>query len=276
MGAVAKKKSADIIPFDYGADANSGYENQSSSDYQIPFLVLLQAMSPQCGDPEDGGVEGARPGMLFNSVTHEVFSGKDGVEFVPAYTEHLFLEWVPRDQGGGIVGRHTPDSEIVARAKANSDFGKYKTPSGNDLVEAFQIYGVLVGEDGDANGMAVISFTSTKIKVYKNIITKLRMFTIKTSDGRKINPPLFAHKLRISSFKDRNSQGEFHNFVVNPAVDKDVRASLIDPTSSLFEEAKQCMEMVKSGIAQADYASQTHEGSGTRSGGDAADDDIPF
>ena len=259
--AVAKKKETGsaVVAYDYGEDANAGFENQTGEDFAIPFLSVLQALSPQVADPSDGGVEGARPGMLFNTVTETVFDGKDGVEIIPALTEHVFMEWVPRKQGGGFVARHEINSDIVARAKEGAPgFGKYSTsydadgqPNGNDLVETFYVYGVLVGETLEP---IVIAFTSTKISVYKRFNTKLNMFTTKQGD-RKIKPPIFAHRIRVTTVKQKNNEGEFFNFAMAPA-EVDIAHSLLETSDPRFLAAKGCREMVASGAARASYETQ--------------------
>ena len=94
---------------DYGEQAGAGYEGTTTDDFAIPYLNLLQAMSPEVA--EDGSkLEGASAGMMVNSVTKELYDGKKGLVFVPCSTSHVFVEWRPRDSGGGIVARHLRNS----------------------------------------------------------------------------------------------------------------------------------------------------------------------
>lgn len=267
--AVAKRGVTAVAAFDYGDDADAGFENQTGDDLAIPFLGVLQALSPQVADVSDGGVQGAKAGFLFNTVTDAIFDGKDGIEIIPALTEHVFVEWVPRTQGGGFVARHLATSEVVKLAKEGApSFGQYSTsyaqdgtPNGNDLVETFYVYGVLVAESPEP---IVLAFTSTKIAVYKRWNTKLNMFTLKVGD-RKIRPPLFAHRVRVTTVKQKNNAGEFHNFALAPA-EGDVKSSLLAPDDELFIVARDCGEMVKSGAARASYETQRSEGSSDAQG----------
>lgn len=274
---VAAAKSTEIAAYDYGSDGGAGFENQTSSDYSIPFITVLQQMSPQVKDPDDGGIEGARPGMILNTVTGEIFPGKDGIEFIPALTQHTFVEWVPKDAGGGFVAVHQIDSPVVAQAKANSkEFGKLKLANGNELVETFYVYGV-VAFDGEPQEMAVIAFTSTKIKVYKKFSTTINMFTVKLPDGRKQKPPLYAHSLKITTAKEKNTKGDFFNFAIVPA-NGSVATSLLAPTDPRFQAAKDCYDMVKGGTARASYETQDTTGGGDSSGGTQrmASEEAPF
>jgi hypothetical protein len=266
--AVAKKGASAIAAYDYSGDEGAGFENQTSDDLAIPFLGVLQALSPQVADPSDGGIANAKAGMLFNTVTEVIFDGKDGVEIIPALTEHVFVEWVPRNRGGGFVARHELTSDVVKEAKEGSkSFGRYSTDytptgddknpfQGNDLVETFYVYGVLVGEVLEP---IVLAFTSTKISVYKRFNTKLNMYTQKQGD-RKIRPPLYAHRIRLTTVKQKNADGEFHNFALASA-EGDVKSSLLNPDDERFVAAKGCREMVLSGTARASH--ETERGSDT-------------
>jgi hypothetical protein len=78
MGAVAKKKNAelstdvmdDILEF---AGEGATYD---SSEMQIPFIRILQAMSPQLKKREAQYIEGSEQGDMFNNVTMELFTGR--------------------------------------------------------------------------------------------------------------------------------------------------------------------------------------------------------
>ena len=267
---VAKRQAGDIVVFDYADYDGQGFENQTADDLATPFLGILQALSPQVEDVDQGGIEGAKAGMIFNTVTDELHEGKTGVLFVPAMTQHVFVEWVPRDAGGGFVAVHEPTSELVAQAKAEADdFGKYRIGE-NDLVETFYVYGVACGESpDDPTELAVLAFTSTKIKVYKRWNTKLSMFMVKTDDGRKIKPPMFAHLTRMTSVADKNNKGKFFNVSLQPA-NTTVRDSLLSPNDPRFEAAVACKDMVDKGVARASFETQQSASTGGGAEGGAA------
>lgn len=279
---------------DFGEDGGSGFENQDSSFISIPFMNLLQALSPQL---EDEKYEGSNPkaGMLFNTVTEEFISGKDGITIVPAHTERLFVEWIPRDQGGGFVAAYDPNDAATKEMIAKGDgFGTIKLENGNDLIETFYVYGVVVEGDSPA-GMIVIPFTSTKIKVFKGLNTKLKTFAHRRY-GMRTAPPLWAHQLHIGSSKEKNNKGDFYNFAVTSAVDAfehdgktghggvvdalfkakvlkkgdvvpAIVASMLTPGDERYEAAKACAEMVKTGAARADHENQNAAGGNTSPGG---------
>lgn len=254
--ALAKTTSTAVgAVHDYGVDAGQGFEHQTRADIAIPFLNVLQPLSPEITNNE-----AARAGMLFNSVTEQLTDGKTGLVFIPATTRHVFVEWVPREKGGGFVGIHEIESEVVKNARAASkEFGKYTTPAGNQLQETFYVYGVLLDDEGAPGEMAILAFTSTKITPYKRWNTKINMFTVKTPSGAKVRPPLFAHQVRITTTKEKNNKGEFFNVDLQPAVNNSVAESLLPPGHPALEAAKDLRKLVDDGVAKADYTSQRPE-----------------
>jgi hypothetical protein len=256
------------MPFDYGTEAGSGWEGTSNEDFAIPFLSILQSGSPQVKKKGAEYVEGAEEGMLYNTATGELYDGDTGVQIIPCYTEHIFIEWKNKQtDGGGFVGVHSIDSDVVAQARAASkEFGKYTVPveGGNphDLVETFVFYAIQLDAAGEIVGPCMISCSSTKIKAYKAIMTPLRQV--------KGRPPLFAFKLRVATVPEKNAKGDFFNFKITPANGSPVE-SLIDPATDLFTVAKEFKDQVVQGKAKIDHSKANAGGS---AGGDPPD--VPF
>jgi len=255
---VKKETGVSTAVHDYGADAGGGFEGTKAKDLTIPFLMLLQANSPQV---ENHQPEGSKTGMLLNSVTGVLYDAnydrknvKAGVPFQPCFRQDAYVEWTPRDNGGGIVDRHMPDAKVVvdAIAAAEKKFGKLKLKNGNELVQTHYIYGNTLDEEGKMpNGFAVISCTGTKIKPFKNWFTAMYML--------KGRPPLFAHRILLQSFPDSNKKGKFANFVFAP-FGKDMLSSLIDPRteSDLLDAGRRLRDMVASGEAKAASEQREH------------------
>lgn len=261
---------------DYGEYQGQGFEHQSQKDIAIPFIAVLQALSPQVEK-----MPGAKAGMLYNTVTEELHKSEEGLLFIPAVTQHCYVEWVPRAKGGGFVGIHAMDSDVVKQATEDSkEFGRLKVGKlaegtapkddpRNDLMETFYIYGVLA-DDTNPVGMAVLAFTSTKIKVYKKFNTKVRTHLVQVPSGARINPPLFANLTRVRSFKDKNPKGEFYNFELVPAVEGDLKKSLLNIEDPRFQAAVDCKKAVESGVARAAFDTQSKAGDGD------SEEKIPF
>ena len=70
----------------------TGLEDTSSDDFAIPFLQLLQALSPQLNKNDGKYVKGAEQGNIFNTVTGEATDGDEGLIVVPCYYNKKYLE----------------------------------------------------------------------------------------------------------------------------------------------------------------------------------------
>lgn len=222
---------------DYGSMSGSGFEGATPEDFAMPFLALLQPLSKACQENPD-----ARPGMLMNTVSKELFDGKKGIIFVPCARQHNFVEWKPKDQGGGIVARHEPTSDVVVEAKkASKVYGTYFTGDGNELVETFYFVGFVLDhpEATEPSGVVVVTFSSTKIKTYKRIMQVLNTF--------KGRPPLFANRLLITSVQEKNNKGSYFNYSIAPLLGG-VGESLIPPGHPLLHAGQELNKQVQSGM----------------------------
>lgn len=267
--AVKDAPGALSIAVDYGEDAGSGFEGMTQEDFKVPFLNVLQTNSPQLDESSGKYIEGAKAGMLHNSATDDVYSGKEGVVFVPCLTKHVYIEWRPRDAGGGFVGQHEFDSDLVAKAKAASTaFGKYTSPDGNQLVETFYIYAVVCDEQANPVGPVVIQATSMKIKPYKGWASKVGAYMQAVKDGngnvvRKIRPPIFAHLTRMTTVGQKNAKGSFYNIKLDPARAGNgvsaLEASLLDPKGAAFQAAKDFKALIEGGTVKVDHSSERSE-----------------
>lgn len=259
-----KAESTAVQLYDYGEHAGVGFENTTAEDYSIPFLNLLQALSPEVQEGGEKAVPNARPGMFMNSVTRELIDGKKGLILVPCETQHVYVEWIPRDAGGGMVGIHSTTSDVVKEAKAGqASFGKLKCKAvegklPNDLIETFYMFCLVLEDVGSTKvkDTILLAFTSTKIKRYKSIMTRLRTFNAKT--------PLFAHRLKCVSVTDKNRKGQpFFNFEVTPALG-DVIDSLINPMidgqpNPILVTGDSFVKSIRGGIGKVAYETATED-----------------
>ncbi len=276
---VAKTKNTAVAEsYDYGDAGGAGFEDTKGTDLSIPFLNVLQSNSPEVQQSKDGSV---RIGMIKNTVTGEVVNGDDGFVFCPVHKEEAFVEWIPRLAGGGFVGLHDPASSEVQDAieanggripKKGADGKKIPLKIGdNELVETYYMYGLILNDEGTvANGFAVIAFTSTKIKPYRDFLTSMYML--------KGKPPMYANRARFKTNVQTNDAGTFANFEIS-ALNDTWGSSLIPPGDELLEDSSRFRDMVLNGLARADFSNQQDDGGSAASGGTGktvSDDETPF
>jgi hypothetical protein len=200
--------------------AREGFENQTGDDVLIPILSIAHGLSKVVqGDL----IEGIKVGDLYNTVTMQKY--EKPVIVIPCSSEHYFDEQLPDGtRTGQLIMRHTADSQVVLDAKEDLaiarakdpkiPYGKFETRgSGHDLVEKFVLYCLRLA---DVNAFEpveqlVITFRGFGIRYYKALNTAL--------DNRPGGPPMFANRVAVSTFPDRNKAGkEFPSFLLRPAI----------------------------------------------------------
>lgn len=261
---MVKAQTQEIATFDFDGDEGRGFEHQSKADISIPMIVLLQFMSPQV-TKRVAGSNGrvAQAGDFMNTVTNEVIDGTVGFLFVPATTRHMYAKWVPRGDGGGFRGHLMPEDPVVEAARVEAEkrrladpkarFGKLETEDGLQLVETFYVYGALSTEDGEAAGMAMLAFSSTKIAVYRKWQTRLAGVRVRNSAGKSVRPPLFTHLTRITSSLESNDLGDFFVPAITTADPRGIMNSMLRADDDRYQMAKSALQMMESGDAKVNY-----------------------
>ena len=84
-----------VIDALFEADAGLGLENIGTEDLALPFLKVLSRQDPVLDDLD------AKAGDIYNTVTNEVYSGKEGVRVIPCAFQKRFIQWAPRGSGSG-------------------------------------------------------------------------------------------------------------------------------------------------------------------------------
>ena len=230
-----------------------------SSEMQIPFVRLLQPLSPQLNKKKAEYIEGASAGDAFNNVTNQYWDGETGITVIPCFQTTKYLEFVPREQGGGFRGEISPTDPVLQRTARSGS--KEILPHGNELVKSDQHFCLIVEEDGSFQP-AVIDMKSTQLKVSRRWKTMIAMMKVKhPKDGRLTTPPVFATMWRLTSVEETNDQGSWSNWAVEKVGTVENR--------DLFLEAKAFRDSIVAGEVKA--AAEDH-GSSSR----VDDSDIPF
>ena len=183
--AVAKKgKAGEVANTDLLAGLTAAGEQReamSKDDMSIPFLQILQSLSPQCTKGEPEYIKGAEPSELFNTVTQDRFPTLDdddnpitGVHVVSISYKATFIEWVPRSQGGGFVQEYdiaAGSTAITQRNENNHDIIQPGSPigtPGNQLAYTHTHFLFIVDKETGKSRPAVVSMTATQVKPSKN------------------------------------------------------------------------------------------------------------
>ena len=253
MNQVAKKEKSDVaLTGMFEEDANTSFSNMGSEDFALPFLRVLGQLSPETNKRDAKYVEGAEPGMIFNTVTKQMYDGEKGVSIIPCYYKREYVEWSDRGEGTSApIAIHAVDSGIIKDTTRDASY-KDRLPNGNYL-ENTASYFVLL-ESGEA---ALISMKSTQLKVSRSWNSMMNSIKLKGKNGM-FTPAMCSHVYNLKTVQQSNDKGTWFGWnvsLVGPVQDK-----------NMYEAAKQFASSVSTGAVEAKHGE----------GETKSKDDVPF
>ena len=207
---VIKKDTGSVSLF--GDDLQKGFENMTQEDMALPFVRILGQLSPQVTDGDAKYIDGAKPGMIYNTVTSECFDGKKGIKVIPCYYKKDFPEWSDRGDGPGApVAVHLPNSPVIQTGKR--DGSKIRLPNGNYLEETASYY-VLVETKTGGMTPALITMKSTQLNVSKKWNSMMKTIQIPDGKGGFAIPPMHGVVYNLQSVLQKNDKGSWYGWSV--------------------------------------------------------------
>lgn len=198
-----------------------GFENTTSDDYAIPYLSVLQKGSPQVDEDDPEYIENSKPGMLFDSVTREVIpSTRDNeVIIIPCAFERQFVEWAPRESGGGIKGVYSVEEGQRMLRTTSKPEGQSRDvlPNGNSLADTRLHYVIYINPMTGVIGRALISMTSTQLKYSRRWMSVQSGVKIDGPNGTKVQAPSFACQYKVLTTREENDSGSWYSWTIESA-----------------------------------------------------------
>jgi hypothetical protein len=240
------------------ASAGEQYqETMSKDDMSIPFIQILQQLSPQCTKGQPEFIKGAESSDLFDTVTQELFKTRDdsdnpivGIQILPIFYKRTFIEWVPRSQGGGLVQEYSVEdglSIVTKRNENNLDIIQEGSPlgkPGNQLNDTHTHFVFVIRHDGSFKP-AVLTMASTQIKPSKDLNAMVSEHVL--PDGRKA--PRFFGIYNVTTTQRSNDQGIWYVWKFERAGDV-----LSMGRMDLFKEAKKFLDGILAGEHKVDHS----------------------
>ncbi|TXH50790.1 MAG: hypothetical protein E6Q97_19655 [Desulfurellales bacterium] len=226
-----KTNALALMGVDFAADAGMGMEGVDKDSFAIPFIALLQGLSPQLET-----VDAAKPGLFINTITDEVFKE---VLVVPCAYQRRYLRWAPRSEGGGYKGEYNPiDIETGKILGVEKDADGRLRLEGDELKDTRNHFVLMQSESG-AWQPALLSLSSTQIKKSKRWMSRIQGIELRTPEGKAFNPPSFSHVYKLKAVKEENSKGSWWG----------VDVELVEPVSDaeLYLRAKEFNKQVAAG-----------------------------
>jgi hypothetical protein len=241
MNQVAQKKSAQLPANIFEEDAAKGLGKLGQEDLALPFLKILGQLSPEVNKRDGKYVEGAEPGMIFNSVSGELYDGTKGITVVPCFYKLEYIEWKDRGEGsGGPVQIHDSSSDIMSQTKTDANY-KDRLPNGN-YVEKTASHFVLITNPTAAT--ALISMKSTQLKISRKWNSMMAGIKMKGKNGL-FTPASFSHEYRLRTVQQSNDKGTWFGWEVQK----------IGPVENaeLYQQAKVFAESISKGNVKAKH-----------------------
>ena len=123
MNEVQQKTNASLPANVFEQDASKGLGNISQQDLALPFLKILGQLSPEVNERDGKYVKGAKAGMIFNSVTGELYDGVKGIDVIPCFYKLEYIEWKDRGEGlGAPIAIYDSSSDIMSKTKPAANY----------------------------------------------------------------------------------------------------------------------------------------------------------
>lgn len=189
-------------------DAQSGFNGMNQDDFALPFLRLLTATSPEIGE-----LEGAMPGMIYNTVTGELYDGKKGIEVIPVAYVRQYIEWAPRGSGSGApIAIYPATSDILSRTHREPGDNKDYLDNGNYIENTANHYVMVLGSDGVPNP-ALITMKSTQLKKSRKWNSMMMSVKMMGKNG-PFTPPMYSHIYRLTTQAESNDKGKWYGWEI--------------------------------------------------------------
>ncbi len=244
MNEVTEKKSAPLPANMFEEDAAKGLGAIGQEDLALPFLKILGQLSPEVNKRDGKYVEGAEPGMIFNSVSGELYDGVKGIDVIPCFYKLEYIEWKDRGEGPGApVAIYDSSSDIMSKTKADASY-KDRLPNGNYIEKTASHFVIITG---DSPSTALISMKSTQLKISRKWNSMMSGIKLKGKNGL-YTPASFSHIYKLKTTQMSNDKGTWFGWEV----------SKVGPITdaSLYQQAKSFSENISKGAVKAKHGEQ--------------------
>jgi hypothetical protein len=178
---------------------------------------VLGQLSPEVNKRDSKYVDGAEPGMIFNTVTGQAYDGEKGVNVLPCGYKREYVEWSDRGEGTSApIAIHAVDSGIIEKTTRGADY-KDRLANGNYL-ENTASYFVMM-ED---LSQALITMKSTQLKVSRSWNSMMNSIKLQGKNGM-FTPASYSHVYNLSTVQQSNDKGTWFGWnvtKVGPVQDK--------------------------------------------------------
>ena len=210
---VAVKKEAGAVTnnVDIESFADAGFDNVDSKSLALPFLKVLGQLSPQVTQGDSQFNPQAKPGMIYNTVTDELYNGAEGMKVIPCFYKLEYIEC--RDKGAvAPVNVYSADSDIMSKT-TRDEKGKDRLENGNYIEETASHYVTIV--EPEKSSTAMITMKSTQRKKSKKWNSMMMSLRQKKKDGKGFfRPAPFTQMYTLKTVLEKNNLGSWYGWEI--------------------------------------------------------------
>ena len=244
---VTTKKENALATNVFEADANKGIGNLTQEDLALPFLKILGQLSPEVNKRDGKYVEGAEPGMIYNSVTSELFNGEKGLNVIPCHYRLEYIEWKDRGDGPGApIQIHPSTSDILSQTTRGADY-KDRLQNGNYIEKTASHFVITMGETPST---ALIAMKSTQLKISRKRNSMMQSIKLKGKNGL-FTPASFSHIYNLKTVQQSNDKGTWFGWEVSKV------EQVAD--ASMYQQAKAFSDSVSKGDIQVKHGDNSNK-----------------
>ena len=188
--------------------ADKGFDNVDSKSLALPFLKVLGQLSPQVTQGDSNFIPDAKAGMIYNTVTDELYDGHKGITVIPCYYKLEYIEWKDRDKGAvAPINVYPSDSDIMSKTTRGDD-GKDRLQNGNYIEETASHYVMVV--EPDKTSTALITMKSTQRKKSKKWNSMMMSLRQQRKNGKGFfKPAPFTQQYLLATVLEKNNMGSW-------------------------------------------------------------------
>ena len=191
----------------FEADAGEGVSNMGQDDLALPFLKILSGLDPLLDE-----LDHAKRGDLYNTVSGQVYKGKDGIRVIPCAYQRRYIQWAPRGSGSGAPTAIYETQQECPKVQRSKDDNKDYVVGGDGeyIEETHQHFVLILNEDGSVE-TALIAMKSTALKKSRKWNSMMSSITMQGKNG-PFTPPRYSQVYLMKTVQEENSKGSWHNW----------------------------------------------------------------
>ena len=225
-----KKEAGAVAAINIEQFADEGFDNVDSKSLALPFLKVLGQLSPQVTQGDSNFIPEARAGMIYNTVTDELYDGQKGITVIPCFYKLEYIEWKDREKGAvAPVNVYPSDSDIMSKTTRGDD-GKDRLPNGNYIEETASHYVMVV--EPEKTSTALVTMKSTQRKKSKKWNSMMMSLRQKKKDGQGFfKPAPFTQQYNMRTVLEKNNLGSWFGWEIEhlgPVQSQEVMKSAFD------------------------------------------------